>query len=283
MAQAVAAEDLARLYLGTAVALEADLAIREPSGGGAEDASQAGRCYDVGVAAAVLGASGRAPGVLVCSSPGPGVLHLYGRDLARHLELRRLDDRPPAALARTGGPACPEPFAGTGLLTPDASAGIAAQIAAGIAFANRRLGGGRTATIQPRPALATGAWHEALSFSAATRSSLVIVVEPVGDLDPEERAFYLAEARRAYGTGFLQAEAHPLATYAAAREALARASSEGRAQLVELSAPEAHPDGELARLRRYAERFCREPLPDWDPIAERAESVVARADGRRAA
>ncbi|MCE2454463.1 MAG: hypothetical protein J4G12_01410 [Gemmatimonadetes bacterium] len=238
--------------------------------------------FDVAVAAALMGGGNH----LVHTSPSAGVLHLHGQSLSSVFG-QASDTGPvtsPALLRRTGGSPSwigPTP---QGLHSPDVPAGIALQVAAGIAFAIRRTGRpGVTAVIQPSSVTATGAWHEGLSFAAATGSPLVVIVAPelhTGRSATPDRAPPAWQAvADSYGTSLEESDPELLPVFGATRRALHRVRSEGRPLLLIPNRDPLAPAEELARLRTAWEGvgIGAAGQPDWPAIEGEARDVVGRA------
>ena len=283
--------------MGTAVSLAAEAGLRECNV--ADRGTVDDQHYDIGVAVAVNGAPVAGSRVYAQAGPSAGVLHLYGEELVPHVRARvRGWPVSPGVGARASGPVCnglATPAIGFhGLLAPDQPAGIVAQVAAGIAFATktRRTGAtGAVVTLQPRAVTSTGAWHEAVSFSTATHTPLVVVMEPTVLLGSElsgtgspqapsshmSPAVNLAARAKAYGAGYDRAEADPLSVLAATRSALVRATNEGRTQFLELTPGRAYPGGDLARLRACAASLAAPRSFEWRAMEDNADRLVARA------
>lgn len=119
------------------------------------------------------------------------------------------DGDPDAFPRRTAGFGCWTDLR-LGLLGCDGPPGSMTQVAAGAAFAFRRRGEASAALVfEERAALETGRWHEAMSFAAALRAPLIVVVAPVQGAP--ESALDLAAAGANYGLEVISLAGEPLA------------------------------------------------------------------------
>jgi len=186
----------------------------------------AGLGWDVGVTAALR----RMPegDLLAHPCPSAGSLHLFGCDLGDYLRqwmIPRFQDARPTRFPGWSGwipPRGSRFVTGHGMVWPEASPGLVAQVAAGIAFAVGRDHGRVVGLISPRSTLASGAWHEAIAFAGATRVPLVVVVH--GKEGPHRAGRTdLPAAARAHGASYQAVQGDFLSAWTVTRLAVERA------------------------------------------------------------